>query len=123
MAVKVSVQNGVSHCLAEVGCHGHTMPRITERIIQAICFAHMRHHIEREVQRSAPGVFHHGVLQLRKDLDHLAPQDRRAETHSGSGLREKSRPTAEYHASVPQSEVMQKMFGVEDHPVAWNDFL
>src|SRR5689334_12712731 len=92
------------------------MAGITERVINAIRFADVGHHIEGKVQSPTPDVIDPDILQLRKYSDHFPSQYFCASSNRFGCLREECSPPAEDQAVIPQTEIVQIMHRVKDHP-------
>src|SRR2546430_2286971 len=78
----------------------HAVSRETERVINPIHLAGMRHGVKAKVQRSAPGVFDAEIAQLRIDLDHIASQNFCAALDCVAGLWKECGPASEQHAII-----------------------
>src|SRR5918993_4094785 len=78
-------------------------------------FAGVRHPVEGEVQGAAPDVLNLYILELWIDLNHLAPENLGAALHCAGCLREEGGAPTEDHSLIPETEVIQVMFVVEDH--------
>src|SRR6266542_4928291 len=122
MLLYVAFQHRLGYCLAEISRHCHTMTRIAKRVIHAVHFAHMRHHVEGKVERAAPNTVDLCILQLWKYPGHLTPQDFCASLDCIGRLREECCASAEDHAIVPQAEIIQIMFTIENHPGLGDEF-
>src|SRR5690349_3329756 len=94
------------------------MSCISNSIVEAIHLARVRHDVEGEVQRAAPGVSHFGITQLRVNADHAAAQYFGAAANGVSRLRKEGGAASEEHAIVRRKSVVIKVvLGIEDHPV------
>src|SRR5882724_3105861 len=113
-------QNGLRNFLSQQRRHCHAVPGVSHRVKHSVYLPSVRHDVERKVQRSAPDVLHFGLAQLRINREHSVAQNLRALSHRIFILREKCCSPTEQHSPVRrQPVVIQIIFRVVDHPVAW----
>src|SRR5688572_15650122 len=101
MVFDISIYDRFSYSLSKMRSHRNSMPRVTERTINPVHLAYMRHHIEGKIQCASPNVFDLCVFQLWVNLDHLTLQNFRAAANSVWILWEERRPPAKDHTVIP----------------------
>src|SRR6185295_8590935 len=107
--VRLPTCNQLSHLLTLPRGHCHAMTRVSERVVDSVDLACVRHDVKGEVERSAPNKFDFCIPKLRIHLDHPASQKLGAPADRILALRKEGRSPTKQHSVIRCEPIVVKV--------------